>query len=386
LPDALRRIHKGKRILFIIPWDKGSGPNTATANIFPDVDIWFFKLLMVRLTLFEKKIAMPAPHVADGVLRKIFLRLAPVLAPRAHILDWKEAQVFPIPDELKALYAEDPDLQYWDLGVHCWLQRNVTAPRLRLEEEKRLLISKHLAAARRAAGRGEGSKLCVFHTTSFDVAPLHCRKTSPPDSYVPAFRYLVERGYQVMLTGEQELSPAYRREFAGMAVDADSLGVDKKSYLVFAGTEANFFIGDPGGGNVLPSTNDIPLMVFNAYALGGNVHGACIFPKKAVDQNNRELSLEDIVGLKDVITPPAELKFYENTEEDILEAVKSFVEETEGRAQVDERLFLENIFPDKFDYVASGVRLSKAYARRYCSGLVPANNGFQEKRSVENAR
>ena len=58
LPDALRRIHKGKRILFIIPWDKGSGPNTATANIFPDVDIWFFKLLMVRLTLFEKKIAL----------------------------------------------------------------------------------------------------------------------------------------------------------------------------------------------------------------------------------------------------------------------------------------------------------------------------------------
>jgi len=385
VPDILRRRHKGKRILFIIPWDKGSGLNTATGSIFPDVDIWFFKLLMARFTLLGKKIAMPPPNVADGVLRKIFLRLVPILAPQTQILNWREAQSTPIPGELKALSESDPDSRYWDLGVHCWLQRNVTAPKLVLEEEKRLLISKRLAAARRAAGRGEGSKLCVFYSSWFDVGPLHCRKTSPPDSYVPAFRHLVERGYQVMMTGEQEMSPAYRREFGGMAVDADSLGVDKKSYLVFAGTEADFFIGDPGGGNVLPSINDIPLMVFNAYALGGNVHGACIFPKKAMDQDNRELSLEDIVGLRDVITPPADLKFYENTEEDILEAVISFVEEIEGREQVDERLFLGEIFPDKFDYVASRVRLSKAYVRQYCPGLVPVNDGFQEKVSAENA-
>ncbi|MAE06338.1 MAG: hypothetical protein CMH76_08395 [Nitrospinae bacterium] len=32
VPDIMRRRHEGKAILFIIPWDKWSGPNPATGQ------------------------------------------------------------------------------------------------------------------------------------------------------------------------------------------------------------------------------------------------------------------------------------------------------------------------------------------------------------------
>jgi putative glycosyltransferase (TIGR04372 family) len=382
VPDIMRRTHRGKAILFIIPWDKGSGPNPATGSIFPDVSIWFFKLFMLRFTLLGKKIAFPHPNAADRVFHRIFGLLAPILAPRAEFLDWKQAKLMPIPDELRPLMKDGPEFPFWNLGIHSWLQRKISVPRLSLPEEKRRRIHDRLAEARKGEGGDGETKLCIFYSCWRDHQEFHFRTSAHPDSYVPAFRFLVSRGYQVMMTGDMEMSPGCRREFGGMVVDAESLGVDRKTFLVFAGTEADLFIGDEGGGNVMPSINGAPILILNACPLGGNVNEACVFPKKCTDEDGHVLSLDEIVETKDLGSLTPELKFYPNTEDEILEAVEFFLAEIEGSSPVCESLCLGEIFPDHLYFVLSRIRLSKAYVRRFCPELLPAHDDPGENVAV----
>jgi putative glycosyltransferase (TIGR04372 family) len=252
-----------------------------------------------------------------------------------------------------------------------YMRRETPIPDPTLPAYMRDKVERALVMAR---GGREDVRLCGLYMKRifYKVAPLPEKQLkwfrgSDFECYLPAVRLLADRGYQVLLTGDVEILAEVVEEFEGMFVDARSLGVDVNLFRLYAALHTDAFVGDCGGG-----------WLFGGLVVDRTMLGLNIFPfftstgkfwlcyKHAYDSQGNHMSFHDMVQKHPFPQCfPDEYDVLPNTADEILEAVRCYVEEIEHPGSSKVESDLEDIWPEYSLFKISGGHISPAFVKTY---------------------
>lgn len=266
-------------------------------------------------------------------------------------------------------------------GAWNSIRAQTSAPPMRLGDADREPIHAALAAAR----GGRAARLCGLHTRFGGLDDKVHRDGSPLEFYIPAVRRLVADGYQVMIQGDRSFHPVFLRQFDGMVVDAEMLGVDKNAFRLFCGTESDVFVGDWPVAPQLAATNGIPTLIVNAWPIGWGINGATVYYRGIAGPDGQRWPFERTLRegpLLSCNTEPhhftgffdgntaliEELRHIQQIplcEDEILDAVTDFIESLDNTVEEEQRA-LRDLMPLWAPIrMSPDCRLSPAWIRRY---------------------
>lgn len=367
-PDVTRRMFPGCRCVFIV-LSEYKRHNRNVAALWPDIDVIF---LPITFGMDVAGVSFPLPGMSVP-LKRVFsrgiLRFARMAARFPVLLQLHDLYgSIPLPETFKP-YSPNLQATYvWPTG-YFKLQREVTAPPVRLPPERRDGIRRELdRVAPAGAGHPPRRRCCLYLRQkgrgSSDITNSR-RDGSPLEQYVPAIELLNRSHYQVLLTGDAEIDPSLYLRFPGMLVDSRSIGIDKQEFDLYAATESDIFIGESGGGIHLPGINGIPRLLMNAFPYFFGLPHSWVYYKTVRDEKGKwvhytKLFLEHAYDyeLKGMTIHP-------NTAEEIFKAVSCFITDISRAGQADPNAHVMSTLPDHTWIKQAGARLSPAWLKLY---------------------
>ncbi len=377
VPDFARHRFPHKRLLFMSfcePWHNHSLP--LIWKDIPDVDCLVMRRMAIDFSFRGKRVVLPQRRFHDPLAQKILMFLAklggraPVFLNHNSIQDGVE-----ISEKYKQRFEEslrqekNKDLAYrkslnMNNGMYFYLQRTVPLLSPSLPDRYLTEITQALDDV---CSRRPRKGTCGFFLKKGEDSSH--KDGSNLEEYLPAFRLLTERGYQILITGDCPLSVKLSEEFEGMIVDArtQTLGISVDLFRLYAALHTDIFIGDSGGGvNLASLRKDRPILVLNAPVFNIGLNNLRIYYKHAYNQDGRHISFADMTGkyarLRDI---PKEFVIECNTADEILEAVRCHLDEAEnpGGGEIDKSL--EDLWPFYSLFKMGECHVSPAYARNY---------------------
>ena len=171
------------------------------------------------------------------------------------------------------------------------------------------------------------------------------RNGGPFADYLPAFQHLFARGYLILLNGDGCIPSNLRDRFKGQLLDAKSCGLDRAMFSLFAATECDVSIGEPGGGFWLPTMNAIPSLMINAFPMYmGREHTTLLF-KTLRTATGERLSPEQLLRGRLYDHCCDDLQISTNSADEIAAAVDEFLDFAESGAQTALQPSLEQTLP-----------------------------------------
>jgi putative glycosyltransferase (TIGR04372 family) len=385
LCDIARRMYADKNVVFMVFQNFTHNP------LFPE--IWWesekFDYVSISRCGFHhrvwgRKVSLPNRKVFDPLAVRFAEWLARLLG-RDPLIIRSMADLFSrveVPETLRWQIAEalekspgNPVIETCSVEMPYtslyYMRREIPVPNPSLPVHMRDTVERALVAAR---GGREGVRLCGLYMKRllYSVAPLPEKQLkwlqgSDFECYLPAVRLMVDRGYQVLLTGDVDIPADVAEEFAGMFVDARSLGIDVNLFRLYAALNTDAFIGDCGGG-----------WLFGGLVVDRTMLGLNIFPfftstgkfwlcyKHAYDSQGNHIPFRDIVEKYPFPQYfPDEYDILPNTADEIFEAVRCYLDEIErpGSSEVDSDL--ENLWPEYSLFKMSGGHVSPAFVKTY---------------------
>jgi putative glycosyltransferase (TIGR04372 family) len=373
--DVARHVFPDKRVAFFFNWEPRGTQNKYLGKIWPDIEVLRLRHPSFFFTLRGRNVRVPNVEIGDQALGKITSVFTALMGPGTRIVDHGVLySAMPVPDDMRDVIP--PDFMTYKKGIWAaifnhglWarLLGERKAARPALPESDRVTINAKLAKFR----GGRHARLCMLYNRMDDKDKSGLRDSSPIEAYLPAIHFLVESGYQVLLAGDQSLDDSAFDAFAGMVVDARHLSVNKELFCLFTPMEADICIGDAGAGLILPRLAGVPVLAMNAYPVGLSVPGTWVYPKRVFDKAGNPLSYEYVFkelpyGWYDPTAKRGIAVIQSvNTEEEILEAVKSFLADVEHPSDEEPAPELVELLPRESMFRMSGARLSPAFVRRY---------------------
>jgi putative glycosyltransferase (TIGR04372 family) len=354
-PEAVRRFHAGKRPLLLFVSDR-QYHNPLIATLYKDVDLLFLRCVW-RVRLFGREF-----HLGGAGLKVRQILGALVVRTLRACTSVPIVTLHSVYDDLEKLRPVMPVARTipsirW---MPAWWQ---------LVRGKDLPI--HLPATHQDSIRSrinaftnrKVERLCCLYLRQKDISG---RIGSPFEAYIPSIRLLIEKGYVVMITGDREPEPRYAEEFGRSMVCASYLKADPWVFDLFAATEAQIWVGDTGGGSWLSIINRIPMLVVNGFPYAFGVPGATMHYKFIIDNKSGERvhysrlfrDHENDFELKG-------MTLKENTADEILAAVKTFIGELEGSPINDQGKAIMQTFPDYTLGKFVDTRLAEDYLRAF---------------------
>lgn len=410
--DETRRLFAGKKIAFIYHLEP-VGQNPLLGIAVPDVTViavprrrWDMKILGKPLELPPDDWHDPMSHAKTEawirrngksgaeVLNAFMLwRRLPVSAeaeqelPRVREIPSGERPApYKTYSKIASAYAVGEFHVLNELHMYgAWntLRSRQDVEPMALPESQRRQMQDALGAAR----GNRPAKLCGLHTRYGGDSDKTHRDGSPVEFYIPAIRTLVAAGYQVMIQGDRSFHRRFLDTFDGMVVDADLLGVDKNIFRLFCGCHADIFVGDWPVAPQLAASNGIPALVVNAWPVGWGVNGAQVYYRGIRGGDGRRWDAERTLRQGPLIScntvPHAFPELFGNDdaliaeiaacdqiplqEDEILNAVTTFLEDLESGAQeTDRQAELNKLFPAWSPIaMATDCRLNRAWIDRY---------------------
>jgi putative glycosyltransferase (TIGR04372 family) len=199
------------------------------------------------------------------------------------------------------------------------------------------------------------------------------RSGSEVTEYVQALRRLVAAGYQCLLIGDRKLSDEVAGMFDGWLIDAAALRVDGELFSLFAATDADIFIGELGGGSMLPGINGIPTLIVNHFPYFATRLRATVFPKFCYDADGHLIPPEVMFAANSHLHAIPGVTVRLSTAEELEIAVTEFI--SESRAGMPYGIEVENLVgsPNDLWYADAESRISPAWlalARRRQAALI----------------
>ncbi len=375
--DVSRRIFPGRKVVYFHPWHPAGTQNPQIEHIWTDITVLPLRQTNMLFSVFGKKIRLPFLTHSVPVLNFFSRVFTSLVARKVTIKSRREIfSEIPVPPELKDVIPPDHGKSKYEYGAlyrqALWrsLENNCPAPPPVFPERERMEIHTLLKAAR----GGRPARLCMMYNKVEPVGSMSNREGSEMTAYLPAIRLLVDEGYQVMLAGDRTLDERDFESFDGMVVDAERLNVDHQLFLMFAPLEADIYVGDAGAGAILPEILGIPMLVLNGYPLAviaGLGASVWVYPKHHADKITGEHvpieyvfkyepygHFEPFVSGADLSQP------HPNTEEEITEAARCFLEEVAHPTGDRPGRDLVDLLPRESAFRVSGARLSPAFVKR----------------------
>lgn len=384
VPDYTRHRFPGRHLVFVTFREEGHNPYML--HVWHDIeDVEFISLPRFVLDFYfrGRRGIIPRRRKHDPAARWILAHLArwlgkdPVLLTYHKVIYGSEIPEIYRKDVEKLLASRPPDpwtddwLGYLHHFTYFYLQRKLGLKNPSLPAGLSAEAARALAQVR----GGDGSvRLCGFYLKKNSVdgpdGEPNQYDGSSFESYLPALRFLVERGYQVLLTGDRALPGPVAEEFNGMVVDGDMLedrfGLDPHLYRVYAAMGTDIFAGDAAGGTTFAGLiADRPMLGLNAFQFCSAYGNLWIYYKHAYDHDGNHLSFADMTGKYAFIYELKTFTIEVNTADEILEAVRCYVEEMEnpGSSEIDHAL--EDLWPSYSGFKVGNCHISPAYVRNY---------------------
>lgn len=380
IPDFCRHIFPDRHVVFVTFREPSHNP--VVPVIWHDVEnVEFITLprFVLDFNFRGRRAVIPRRSWHDPAARWILPRLArwlgnsPVLRTYAKIFN--EA---PPPetclkalDEMLARTPRDIWADRWPgymrYCVYFHLQRDLMLKKPSLPPDLRATVERALVRAR--GGDHAGVRLCGLYLKKSFIRTSYAVNSegSSFEAYLPAIRFLVSRGYQVLLTGDRPLARSVAEEFEGMVVDSETLGLERHLWRTYVALHTDIFIGDQGGGTVSAGlVTDRPTLGLNVFLFSGVCSNTWLYYKHVYDHEGNHISFSDVAGRYAFSTDvPSAFTIENNTADEILEATRDYVEEMEnpGSSGIDHDL--EDLWPPYSGFKLANAHVSPAYVRNY---------------------
>ncbi len=373
--DVARRTLTGRKVVFVLVWEPSGTQNPLIGKVFQDISVVTIRRVRLTFQFVGRNFSFPDIIIIDKMLEHVTKLFFALVVPGKEFQPYKDVfYSIPVPEDLSdvipAGYNRSP------YGLCNALQRNClwasllpqsTSPRPKFPERPRRDIHDRLTSAR----GGRTVRLCMMYNRVLE-GNIH-RDGSPITDYIPAIELLIDRGFQVLLAGDQTLDRNHMDSFGGMVADAGKLGVDLDMFRLFAPLESDICIGDAGSGMMLPMIMNLPMLTLNFHPFGVALPGTWVYPKTVCDESGDPVAFQKVLGEDPFgcYTPGGSRHGNwvpeKNTSEDILEAVRCFLEGLDGEAAPEQPTGLEEDIPKISMYHSFGARLSPAFLKRHRS-------------------
>jgi len=381
-PDMARRAFPDKHVVFFS--FKERFHNQKMSSLWEGIDGLDFihlKRIAIDVDFRGKTILLPERHIGDRLSMGVLHILIRILATNPIVLYDRDDLAEAVPLSSTYLKGLDEDIVAYPERAHLKMMRKIAYWFNYYRLLRELSLPKpHLPAAvcgkieeqLKKVREGKSARLCGLYLKRSTASPG--MKTdidgSSFEAYLPAVKFLVEKGYQVLLTGDRKLPQEIYDEFGGMFVDSEYLDVDRDEYRLFSALHVDIFIGDPGGGCALaaldPNRPILSVNVFPFYCADGI--NMWLYYKRAYDNQGAHLEFERMSNeLPFAVPQQGEFKVLANTADEIAEAVQCYVEEMEnsGTRPRGAEDVLEKTWPEYSLFSVSQSHISPAYARNY---------------------
>jgi putative glycosyltransferase (TIGR04372 family) len=384
-PDATRRFYPGRKCVFIAPyWNFRFNPefNPHVAKLWSDITVLFIPRFAMAVQYRHRVISIPFVRPHDQMIVRLTAAVTRLLAGKDVIFKeivevYKEALTRGLEKKdgggvSSPLARSAESLESWQIYEHIigymylLKERKNLAP-VRLPDDIRQDMKNRIRDVWRKAGGAGSAKLCCLYLRfeRRESYTTRLRNSSTVETHLAAIRLLNETGYQVLLTGDREMTPEIRQEFAGKLVAGDSVGADRELFQLFAATEADIFIGNNGGGISPALVNGIPILGLDWFPFFMGYPNSWFYFKAVSTEKGKMVPPEDLIAKHayDLFCSFGVLKNI--TSEEIRDAVACFVEDVENTQSCDPCAPIAALIPEDTPFHLSGARLSPAWVRNH---------------------
>jgi hypothetical protein len=321
-PDLARVLFPGEKVVVLFGYHAGRH-NPAVARLWREP-----RLVLLQTGFLFLGLGQVRSLKANGALFKILKGLLRMILPRARVID--SLELFTIAHKVADLPPPTSDLgpdhyrSTW--AVAYFAQRPKCPPiRLRLPDAEREGIRDGIIRK-----FGDPRPICCLYMRdkgSLRDYGAFVRIGSPFEHYMSAIGVLIGHGYRVLIAGDRPIPDDISARYSGVVLDDKSLGIDRNSYLAFAPSEADIFIGDTGGGSWLSGMNGIPNLLLNVFPYYIAAQDSTLCFKTLRDPDGRLVRPEELFSTRawsfDV---PEEYVLQSNSSELIKGAVTEFLD------------------------------------------------------------
>jgi putative glycosyltransferase (TIGR04372 family) len=386
LPDTARHRYPGRHLVFMTFREPHHNPYMPV--IWHDVgDVEFINLrrFVLDFQFRGRRAIIPRRRTFDPLARAVVAFFSRWLGRKPVLLTFSVVYIAGEPpefcrkdlEEIMARRPRDIWTDYWPMHVgyhlHFHLQRKLSLKKPSLPPELRAKVEQALSRLRRDR---IDMRLCGLYLnpnkkTQDGDCPMGIYG-GPFESYLPAIRFLVSRGYQVLLVGDLPPSISALEELGGMLVSSETSGLDPFLYRTYAALHTNIFAGDIGGGTffagVIP---DRPMLCLNTSPFISTFGNNWCYYKHGYHQDGTHCSFAEMTGKYALLNPgdphhdDNTLTVETNTAGEILGAMREYVDEMEnpGSSEIDRGL--EDLWPSYSGPKIATCHISPAYVRDY---------------------
>lgn len=365
--DVARRLFRGHRCVFIC-LSRFGRHNWRVAELWPDIHVIFLPFT-VGIRMGHQRVGFVCPKWFRRVLAAFALGVARLISGfRVEGLTLPQLyERLSVSEQVDTRLERFPGSFQWG-AFYFRLQREIDAPSVRLPSVIGQRIRRRLDEVVRPPLQ-VGRWLCCLYLRQKGVeeGDMTSRRRcgSPFSDYLPALRLLTHANYQVLVTGDVALGTLLPEDLCGLVVDAGSLGVDKELFDLYAATEADLFIGEPGGGVWLPGINGVPRLLVNAFPYFFGLPKAWMHYKVVRDATG---CLVPYRRLFEQYACDYELKgmtVHNNTAAELREAVACFLEDLAHPTHEHLSQGIVSTLPNDLWVAQADARLSRAWLKLY---------------------
>src|SRR3989338_8133387 len=366
-PDMARRFFANQRCLVLV-LSEDRRHNRRVAALWPDLHMVFLPLSF-GIPWGRWRISLGDPHQMKPILDRLVRRTVRGLR-RSPVQIYSLMELYERVARL-ALSSEPSDavpFAYRALIGYFTLLRDVPVPPMRLPRAWQRSVETALGRLGTTMPFGQPIRSCCLYLRqkglgSSDLTNSR-RVGSPPEAYLPAIRLLTEAGYRTLVVGEVDVPEAVYTRYGGMLVDAKRLGVRRDLFALYAGTTADLFIGENGGGLLPPLVNGIPSLSLNAFPYGHGFPNSWVYYKTVRDQEGRLVPLAKLFAEHTHDWELQGMSVHHNSAEEITRAVSCFLEDVAQPQRPDPVAWALALFPSyAMIRQAGNARLSPAFVQ-----------------------
>ncbi len=369
-PDAVRRMHPGKRCVFLIAsWRHEYNP--VVKDLWSDIRVIFMPRFMITIARNHRVIALPFLKIHDRMAKwltgKVIRSLAGSNVVYCGLLElYRDMIVKEGVDKIFPVGARAWGGSFEQTAALTTLQASIFAPPIRLPELKRKDIQERLAQAWRRSGRKGPAKYCCLYLRheKRDAPFARTRNGSDVKRHLPAISLLNENGYQVLLTGDHEIDPDSRSDAEGGLVDGKNIGVNSNIFQLYAATEADILMGNNGAGICPGFGPGKAKLLLDWYPFYSGMSNSWVYFKDAVDWEGKAIPGQRIFTELLHKNPNEYGDLRNMSGEEILAAVADFIDDVANPGRPDPHADIARLLPADSIFHYVGARLSPAWVKQ----------------------
>lgn len=292
-PDIARRVFPDQKTLVIIFSNKGRH-NWCLAKVWTDIDVIH---LWKYLYCYSRLQSVYLPQVVLWILRFPLRKQVYMVTADLELKDAPKYGAWTEPVSLYQTFVNqqincygpicqphhlaNEFLLYW---IRCVFLNPMPQPSLPLALEKSFMLKMEEIQPDR------GGVLAVYMRRKGEGGDGLARCGGDYEDYRPIFETARRRGLLVLVLGDRPLEecPPDMREYLR---DARSFDLDNDWYSLAAVIKSDYFVGDPGGGSLLPCLMQMPKLMVNAFPYSQAWPEFLLLYKRLMDSEGRRISL-----------------------------------------------------------------------------------------------